>query len=170
LRSPSAGYEIFARAVVELDLEETTLALHDPSTFDLGEDSWSRLVIDSRVPCIPGRFEGDREGLFKLDLGDSGTITFYSPAVKSLGLLEGRKVQATQVGGVGGSGKASSGNLEWFEIGGHITEPLPATFSQTEVGVFASSYTLGNPGTRMLQPFHVIFDYSNSRIALLPRE
>ena len=164
------GFEVFSRAILALDLESTTLAIYDPETFDLGEDAWTPLVLDRRIPSLRCRFEGDREGLFKLDLGDNGTVTFYTPAVESLKLLDGRQVSPSQVGGVGGSGKASAGNLEWFEIGGQRIEPLWATFSQTEVGVFSSSQALGNLGTKMLDPFLVVLDYPSSRLALLPRE
>jgi len=164
------GYEIFARAIVSLDLEEPSLALHSPGALRLDEDAWSPLILGSRVPSVRCRFEGDREGLFKLDLGDSGTISFYSPAVRSLGLLDGRAVEASQVGGVGGTGAAVTGTLEWFELGGHRVEALPVTFSQAESGVFSSAHALGNLGSEMLKPFQVVFDYPNARIALLPRE
>jgi hypothetical protein len=163
------GYEVFARAVVELDFEQTSLALYDPGSFDLGEDIWTRLFLDGRIPAIRCQFEGDRAGLFKIDLGDPGTISFYSPAVKSLRLLEGREVSSRQVGGVGGMGQASTGTLEWFEVGGHRVESLQTTFSQTEVGAFSGSHALGNLGTLMLKPFTVVFDYTNARIALVPR-
>lgn len=168
------GYEIFSRAIVDLDLEAETLALHDPAIFrlpeELGEDIWAPLILDGRIPSVRCRFEGDREGLFKLDLGDAGTISFYSPAVRELGLLEGRAVEASQVGGVGGTGKASVGDLEWFEVGGHRVAPLRATFSLTETGAFSNARALGNLGTGMLRPFRVVFDYSRSRLALVPRK
>jgi len=167
------GYEIFARAIVDLDLEAETLALHDPTTFrlpdEVGEEVWAPLLLDGHIPSVRCRFEGDREGLFKLDLGDAGTISFYSPAVRELGLLEGRAVEASQVGGVGGTGRASVGDLEWFEVGGHRVAPLRATFSQTETGAFSSVRALGNLGTGMLRPFRIVFDYSRSRLALVPR-
>jgi hypothetical protein len=164
------GYDVFARAVVELDLHAETLALHDPEAFELESNAWTPLVLDTRSPNIRCRFEGDREGYFKLDLGDTNTIAFYTPAVEALGLLEGREVQPSQVAGVGGAGQASTGDLLWFELGGRRFEPLRVTFSQTDVGVFSSSYALGNLGSRMLDPFVVVFDYPNGRIALLERE
>lgn len=161
------GFDVFARSVVALELDGPSLSLFDPSTFDLGQDAWSPLVIDQGVPGMRCRFEGDREGLFKLDLGDTGSITFYTPAVQSLGLLEGREVFPSQVAGVGGAGKASEGDLQWFEIAGRRFEPLRVTFSQTETGVFASDHALGNIGTHMLRSFLIVFDYSNARIALI---
>jgi hypothetical protein len=164
------GYDVFARTVLDLDLEAVSLSVHDPSRFELHEGEWTRLFLDGGTPCIECRFEGDRSGLFKLDLGDPGTISFYSPAVKALGLLEGREVRSSMVGGVGGMGKASTGNLEWFEIAGSRIEPLPVTFSQTDVGAFSSAHALGNLGSTMLKPFRIVFDYPDSRIALVPRE
>lgn len=162
------GYEVFARSVLELDLEAVTLSVHDPQTYQLGNGEWTRLFLDGGSPSIECRFEGDRSGLFLLDLGDAGTITFYSPAVRSLGLLEGRAVSRSEVGGVGGMGSASSGELEWFEVGGNRVEPLKVTFSQTDVGAFSNTQILGNLGSRMLMPFRIVFDYPESRIALVP--
>ena len=163
------GYDLFARAVVELELAEPRLEIFDPASFELTGGGWSELVLDGNLPCIRCRFEGDRSGLFKLDLGDAGTVSFYTPAVNALGLLEGRELRATQVGGVGGSSAASSGVLEWFEIGGRRVEALQATFSRAESGAFANEYALGNLGGEMLKPFRIVFDYTHSRIALLPR-
>ncbi len=164
------GYEIFARAVLDLDLEAVTLSVHDPSDFELDAGEWTRLFLDGGTPCIECRFEGERRGLFRLDLGDAGTVSFYAPAVESLRLLDGRDVSPSQVGGVGGAGKASSGNIEWFEVGGNRVEQLPVTFSQTDEGVFSGAHALGNLGSSMLKPFRLVFDYCNSRIALVPRE
>ncbi|MFT4540782.1 MAG: putative aspartyl protease [Planctomycetota bacterium] len=163
------GYDLFARSVVALDLETLELNLFDPTSFELEEGDWGELVLDSQIPCIRCSFEGERSGLFKIDLGDPGTIAFYSPAVESLQLLEGRDVQASQIGGVGGSGRASSGILKWFEIGGQRVEALDAIFSQSEIGAFANPYALGNLGSTMLRPFRLVFDYTHRRIALQPR-
>jgi hypothetical protein len=164
------GYDVFARSVVELDLAETTLALYDPNAFQLGAGDWGDLALDGGVPSVRCRFEGDREGMFKLDLGDSGGVSFYSPAVEAYALLDGREVTSSRVGGVGGSGRAFDGTIDWFEVGGRRVENPPATFSQAETGVFASSVAVGNLGTLLLSSFRLVFDYPHGRMAFVPLE
>ncbi|MFT7679184.1 MAG: hypothetical protein ACI8QC_003184 [Planctomycetota bacterium] len=164
------GYEFFARSVLELDLKENQLAIYDPESYTLADGTWSELQVINSIPCLTCRFEGDRSGIFKLDLGDASTISFFTPAVEELNLLEGRKVTPTQTGGVGGSGTASAGTVDWFEVGGHRTNNLPVVFSHTKVGVFSSTYALGNLGSKMLEPFRITFDYRHKRICLQPRE
>ena len=163
------GYEIFARSVVELDLEDNVLALHDPLEYRLNGGKWQPLVVDNRIPGIHCRFEGDRSGLFHIDLGDAGTVTFHSPAVEALDLLAGRELSDSQLGGVGGRTEASTGQLAWFEIAGHRTAPLRVQFSHAREGAFADAGSLGNLGTEMLRPFRIVFDYPNERIALRAR-
>lgn len=163
------GYDLFARSVVELDLEGPELAIFDPATYELERGEWSELTLDDRLPCIRCSFEGDRSGLFKIDTGDAGTVAFYAPAVEELGLLDGREVRASAVGGVGGMQAASVGELGWFEIGGRRFEPVEATFVQTDSGAFSDASVLGSLGGQLLAPFRIVFDYPGERIALVPR-
>ena len=77
--------------------------LHEGLYFKLHTNTFATLAV--RIFVVLGEESPDSG---KLDLGDTGTIAFYSPAVKSLGLLEGRKVVPSSIGGVGGMGTTSS--------------------------------------------------------------
>lgn len=164
------GFDLFARAVVEIEPARPFVAIHDPARYGLAEEHWQRLVLDDNLPCVEARFEGDRRGLFKLDTGANGTVSFHRPAVERYELLEGRAVTPALSGGVGGAVVTKVGTLEWFELAGHRFERPQASFSEAEVGAFTDRYTLGNIGQEFLQPFRLVLDYARRRIAFLPAE
>lgn len=163
------GHDVFARSVFELDLEAPGAALHDPAAYELARGEWSPLVVEGGLPCIPCRFEGDREGLFRIDTGDPGTVTFHGPAVAALALLEGRDVRAGVAGGVGGTSATKIGELDWFEIAGRRFDRVEATFSLAREGAHAEDHVVGTLGSELLRAYEVVLDYGSGRIALAPR-
>lgn len=118
---------------------------------------------------IEADFEG-HAGLLKMDLGAAGgpfaNVTLHAPAVRSLGLLDGREVETMDLG----TAKVAIGRLDWFEIGGHRFEEPEAMFALGGSGPFQDPTTLGNIGVNFLAPFRILFDYGRRRIALLERE
>jgi hypothetical protein len=165
------GYDVFARAVIELDLRTPAAKLHDPASFEPSSGTrWEELLLDARIPTLRCRYEGEREGLFRMDTGDSSTVTFHTPTVERLKLLEGRKTKSTPLGGVGGFTGGRSGKLAWFEVGGRRVEDLDARFAQTEKGPFSTPEIDGNLGTALLEPFVLFFDYRAQRLGFLRRD
>ena len=110
------------------------------------------------------------EDVFRLDTGANGSVTFHEPAVRKLGLLEGREVHDAKVGGVGGFVDARQGELAWFEIGGVRTDRVPAMFAVEPKGSFADEGRAGNIGIDLLRSFVMYFDYENGRIAFVARD
>ncbi len=163
------GFDLLARAVVELDLGAPSISLHDPSEYVLRNATWQPLALYGRHPCPTARFEGGNSGVFVLDTGSTGTVTFHRPAVENLQLLADREVARSIAGGVGGSVSTRTGVLEYFELGSHRFENPVVEFALEEVGSFADPHTVGNIGGAFLRPFHVVFDYSNHRIAFRPK-
>jgi hypothetical protein len=166
------GYGSFFRSVVEMDMAQSKIALFDPKTYDEGrvQGRWQRLYQMSRTSCVEAEFEGHR-GVFKLDTGAAGSaISIHAPAVEKLNLLEGREIEDSQTGGVGGMIKAKQGYLRDFTLGGHRHEKVSATFATVKAGAFNSTDTLGNIGDGLLRPFRIVFDYQNQRIAFVKRE
>jgi len=164
------GYDLLARCVAEIEPSTAKVALYDPATYTLAEGSWQDLVLHEGNPCARGRYEGDREGLFRLDTGATDTVTFHAPAVRTYRLLEGRKVVESSSSGVGGSAPSPQGVLEWFELGGHRFEKPKVEFSQAESGAFTNIYLDGNVGQAFLKPFRLVLDYQGDRIAFVERE
>ncbi len=163
------GYDVFAQAVVEMEPASDYAAIHDPEAFELVHGSWQELILDERIPCVKAAFEGDRSGLFKIDTGANGTVTFHAPAVDRLELLEGRELKRAKTGGVGGFGEVLMGDLEWFSLGQHRFQSPTVAFSRTEIGGLADPYTLGNLGQDFLSEFRLTFDYRHGRLAFAPR-
>ena len=162
------GYGVLNKCVVEMDLVEGRIGLHEPGARDAGEMVWEELNVRDRVPVVRARFEG-REGEFRLDTGAKGHVTFHAPAVREWDLLKDRETTASKMGGVGGFVEARSGEVAWFEIGGVRTEHVPATFAVEGKGTFGADSKAGNVGVELLTPFVLWFDYANSRIAFVQR-
>lgn len=164
------GFELLQRAVAEVDVVEGSVALHDPATLGLDDAQWEELLVHSRHPCVRARFEGEREEWFKIDTGAGGTVSFHAPAVQRLSLLEGRETRSSSSGGVGGRVATRSGEIEFFELGGHTFETPDVEFAVEAVGAFSDEFTTGNIGTEFLRPFRLYFDYPNRRVLFAPRD
>jgi hypothetical protein len=161
------GRELFARAVVEIDISGESVAIHDPARFRLEGAAWQELFFSSRNPAVRARFEGG-EGLFKLDTGSGDTVSFHAPAVERFRLLAGRETRGGRSGGVGGSRPSRRGKLAWFEFGGRRFEGPEVEFAGAGEGAFSDVYTVGNIGAGFLRAFRIVFDYGNKRIAFEP--
>jgi hypothetical protein len=159
------GRDLFARAAVEIDITNESVALHDPSRFRLEGASWQELFFSGRNPAVRARFEGDREGLFKLDTGSGWTVSFHAPAVERFKLLAGRETRETRSAGVGGSHASRAGRIAWFELAGQRFDNVDVEFTGTREGAFSDVYTAGNIGAGVLREFRVVFDYGNRRVA-----
>jgi hypothetical protein len=126
------------------------------------------LFFSGRNPAVRARFEGDREGLFKLDTGSDANVSIHAPAVERLDLLSGRETRESQSGGVGGSRASRTGRLAWFELAGHRFEAPEVEFAAAGDGAFSDAYTVGNIGAGFLRAFRIVFDYGNKRVAFEP--
>jgi hypothetical protein len=161
------GQELFSRAVVEIDISNESVALHDPARYRLEGAAWQELLFSGHVPVVRARFEG-REGLFKLDTGSDRAVSLHAPAVERYKLLSGRDTAESQTGGVGGSGESRTGKLALFEFAGRRFESLDVEFSGARQGAFSDVYTTGNIGAALLREFRLVFDYGNKRVAFAP--
>ncbi len=110
------------------------------------------------------RFEGNRTGLFQLDTGNAGTVTFYDKFIAEEKLLEGRKVKEETTTGAGGAYKELSSSIEWFELAGYRFENPQAGF---RISGFSREGGVGNVGREFLSVFTVVFNYPERRIAFL---
>jgi len=162
------GYDVFRRAVISLDLGKPKMAIYNPKGYQLTTGAWTPFIFDSGNPVVEASYEGDHKGLFRLDTGANGTVTFHSPTVTSEHLLENRPTHGVMTGGVGGMSTSKMGALKYFELGGHRFENVQAVFSEAKSGAFTDGYLAGNIGQDFLLPFTLIFDFGNSRIAFVP--
>ncbi|MFT5688321.1 MAG: hypothetical protein ACI8PQ_001159, partial [Planctomycetota bacterium] len=52
---------------------------------------------------------------------------------------------------------------------GRRYEDVSALFSDSEIGAHSSQQTMGTLGSKLFEPFIILFDYQGQRIALIPR-
>ncbi len=161
------GYEFFARTMIELDFPKKEMRVYEPGNSKFANEKWEKIRFSSRHPIVQAKFEGDRQGWFRLDTGSDATVTFHGPSVTKYELLKNRETRTVQMGGVGGNMSAEAGTLEWFELAGKRYAKPRVTFVKGNSGPLADPYTDGNIGMQFLAPFKMVFDYSNSRIAFV---
>jgi hypothetical protein len=164
------GLGTFRCSVIEVDYVNSQVALFDPKTYEQqrGKKNWQRLYVLSGLG-VEAEFEGHK-GVFSLTSSPGATVVIYSPAVKKLNLLEGRELKDTFIRGYGGREKAKVGKLKYFEIGGHRHEDVEAIFATSETGAFSNPDVIGMIGGGLVDPFQIVLDYQNHRIAFVKRD
>ena len=163
------GYDVFRRSVVEMDVMKPQVSIYDPAGYKLQRGNWQQIKFEGGNIGVEASFEGDRKGWFRLDTGAAGTVSFHGPFVEKFKLLDGRQTQRASQGGVGGMQEAKSGKIDWFELAGHRFEKPTVTFSTTKVGAFHNFWLVGNIGQKFMDPFVMVFDYPESRMAFVPK-
>src|SRR5262249_41967272 len=138
---------------VEIDVSEPAVRVFDPARYQLRGAEWQEIRYSSGNPAVQARFEGDRTGWFLLDTGDPSQASFFTGYVDSLPLLDGRPTNAALSGGVGGSIAARTGEVAWFELGGHRFEHLGVLFAQAKTGTFTTRGMAGSIGQKLMEPF-----------------
>jgi hypothetical protein len=163
-RAGLIGHPLLARVVVEVTGGGRRIALHDPATYKLPRGKWGELSYIDLTPAVVCRFEGNREGLFQLDTGYTGTVTFYDKFIRDEKLLEGRALKEETSFGSGGNYKLMTGTVEWFELGG-------VRFKRPRAGFRVEGRSreggAGVVGREFLAPFTIVFNYPQRRIAFL---
>jgi predicted aspartyl protease len=163
------GFDLFTRAIVALDSTASQIEIHNPAKFELRQAQWREMLIIDRHPHVRCRFEGDREGVFKIDTGANSTVIFTTQAVESFKLLENRKTESAKSGGVGGTVETRRGQIKWIEFGGQRFANQTAMFSQAREGALSNPYLTGVVGAPLLEPFKVFFHYGGKQIAFVPK-
>lgn len=165
-RAGFCGYPLLARVIVEVNGGGQAIALYDPSTYRLSKGNWQGLSLINFTPAITAHLEGNREGLFMLDTGSSGTVDINSKFSRDEKLLEGRKTVEETVSSSGGDFKNAIGSLEWFELAGLRFNNPKVSFRVAGVGYEAEGVT-GVIGRVFMRPFTIVFNYPERRVAFL---
>ncbi|MGH7595095.1 MAG: aspartyl protease family protein [bacterium] len=155
------GYDLFSRAIVEIDMARNAVNINDPRAYRRRAEDWQELMIQHQMPVVRASFEGNHQRWFRLDIGAAVTVMFHTPAVRELDLLKGRDGTPSRIGQLG----VVFGAIAWFELAGHRFNQPKVIFVISENGPVADPHTAGNIGLEFLQPFKLIFDYANKRIA-----
>lgn len=161
------GYDLFARAVVVMELAEPRVWLHDPRDREPPAGA-VELALDDTSPCVECAFAGPHAGWFRLDTGSDDTVTFHGPAVERLDLRPGEDAQRVELHGVGGFVRGFRQPIAWFELGGHRLEDLDVTFLESSAGGLNDPLLVGNVGWGLLRRFRVSFDYWREKAWVAP--
>lgn len=155
------GYDLFSRAIVEIDIAGGAIAIHDPRAYRRLDENWQELMIQHQTPVVRASFEGNHQRWFRLDIGAAVTVMFHTPTVRELNLLKDRNGTPSRLGQL----DVVFGAMAWFELAGHRFNQPKVIFVTSENGPVADPHTAGNIGLEFLQPFKLIFDYASKRIA-----
>jgi hypothetical protein len=163
-RAGLVGYPLLARVVVEVTAGGKRIALYEPASYKLTKGNWRELSYIDLTPAVRCRFEGNREGLFQLDTGYVGTVTFYDKFIKDEKLLDGREVHEDTDIGAGGTYKVLTGSIKWFELAGYRFNNPQAEF---RVSGLSREGGAGVVGREFLSVFTIVFNYPQRRVAFL---
>jgi hypothetical protein len=170
------GGDLFQRFVVEIDYDVGHVILHDPRRFrPRADDAYLPLEVDRQLPFVRGAvvLADGRElsGRFQIDTGARGSLTLYSPFVRSHGLIEALPATVAEVAaGVGGEMVVKQGRLRAFRMGPFLLDEPTASLSTAEAGLTASAASAGHIGAEVLRRFTVTIDYRRGALYLRPNQ
>ncbi len=159
------GYDLFSRVLARVEPAAAAVSLEPASASPVSEP-WIPFRFEAKLPVVEGRWEGDRVGLFRLDLGAGPAVIFHWPAVERYRLLEGRSGKRVPAG----ADTLVMDSIDWFELGAVRTGSVTAFFAERpEGGILKDRHTDGNVGLGILDRYRIVLDYRRTRLALVPR-
>ncbi len=159
------GATIMDHAVVELDLEASTIALHDPASYALPTDaSWVRTT---RVPmglAVGGEFERG-SGLMLIDSGAEMSVQVAGDAVERLGLAEHYEGDLGRIGVMDRVYRTLRTELEFIEVAGQRVEAVDADLVLEAEHELPGCIAL--LGRDFLKRFTIVIDAPGERMAFI---
>jgi hypothetical protein len=107
-------------------------------------------------------------GIFLLDTGDNGDVTVFRRFATEHHLLHGKGLQYLSIGGVGGHLGLERYRLTTFTLGGGTMHQPPVTVSEASAGAFSSRSVAGNIGLRVIDRYHITFDFRRQTVTFVP--
>jgi hypothetical protein len=169
------GADLFKKYVVEVDYDNQTLTLFEPSSFVFSEQAKTvpLKLLGGSIPVIDATLEGLKESSLKAHLAiDTGT---YSALRLNRPFTEEHKVLASvpklvpSLGfGVEGDFREALGRLQGLRLGTVSMENVLTSFSQSSRGQTTTKAYDGSMGGELLRHFRVTLDYSRKLVILQP--
>jgi len=164
------GYPFFAKAVIAVDCPNQSITCFDPKQYRLPRGAWQPLTVTRHRPTLRARLEGNVEGVFVLDTGDTAAVSFRPDFVQRHGLLANRDVTTTTRVRVSGASAMWQGAIAWFEAAGHRFEKPTVLFGPPNtLETQLPAGLAGTIGHGLMRDFLVVFNYPESKVALVRR-
>lgn len=163
------GYDVFNAAVVELDLDEGALRLHDPAEFTMPGSETVALRLHENLPWIAGSIESKLDGLLLIDTGQDEALQILSSVVDRHRLLEGRETRRAGMTTLFSTQPARRATLASVTLADDTVSDVPALLlrgADAPIPMPDDAPVVGIVGLELLRHFHVIFNYSDRSIAL----
>lgn len=162
------GFDFLARCVAEVDIVSATVSIHRPDEYVNDRANWEAIVFATDVPALECTMAGDLSGIFYIDSGYSGNVTFHKGYVGEHGLLEGRELEPVKLGGYGGDVAAYRSEIDWFELAGKRFARPVIILACSDKGASSDRVTAGTVGGGLLAQFEMmILDYPGGRIGFV---
>jgi hypothetical protein len=167
------GFDLFAGAIVNVDLDKQQMTLYDPKTYQADNKNGFVLTVDltNQIPSIPMKINGNTDVNAWLDSGNAGNIDVSSALVTRYGVrmlvdssLIGSTTGHQAFSGVGGVEEDRCGRLGSVSVGPISYTEAPACESPS----FEGKTIL--VGFDFLKNFNMIFNYPQAQLILIPRK
>ena len=168
------GSDFFSRFVVNIDYENLTLNVFDPSEYSYsGAGESFPIIFVENNPMFDAEFEIDNRtygGKIMIDTGASSSFGISKPFSDANDLLGGglEVIPVPFAMGVGGESRSLLGRLDAFRIGSFVLPNVIAGFSQAEAGAGANPNRVGVLGGEILRRFNATFIYPQQLLILEP--
>ncbi len=165
------GYDLFARAVIKLDIRASLMTLIEPTNFKYsGEGSVLKGEITGGLMHIEATLDEQWTGTFRVDTGAAGAIHLHSPFVNRNGLVEAYAPHIEMnTMGAGGTTPTFFTRANKFDLGGYRFDRPIVTLQTSETGgALAMRDSIGTIGNDVWSRFTVYFDYPRKRVILEP--
>jgi len=129
----------------------------------------NRIYVPLSVSIDKGRVI---EGVFMMDLGSGGTISFTSAVAEKYNLqnIEKKLPYSMAVGGVGGSSSGCDFRARSASIGHFRMTGITVDFSQNTGGALSDREYLGLAGNGFWERFDIIIDLPDNKLYLRPNK
>lgn len=157
------GFDLFAGAVVDMNLDTQQMTLHDPATYAPDAPHGVVMTVDLSTgqPTFPMKLDGIDVNAI-LDSGNSANVA-YSPDLRTKYGLRMIATQTIGVSGVGGAEMESCGHVNSISVGPIVYDDAPACESPS----FGGRDIL--LGFDFFKNFNFVFNYPQAQLILIPR-
>jgi len=166
------GYDFLSRFVARIDYGDKSLSLYDPESYHYPEGmEVLDMEVTQNLPAIEAILDGEYEGKFLLDTGNSGGLVLHRSFIQQNRILNHIKKKVEKsFGGVGGCGRGFMAKMKSLTIGSFtVREPITLLVTNGE-GIFGSEDLAGNIGGEILKRFTLVLDYSRGKVGFEPNQ